>query len=61
MTIEMSLEEMQSKVLNTFMDMFEKENSPLLGYVLKGVSITHKEDSRVSLNFCFEKKAEVKL
>lgn len=60
MTIEMSLEEMQSKVLNTFLDMFEKENSPLLGYVLKGVSMTHKTDSGVSLNFNFEKEEKKK-
>lgn len=58
MTIEMSLEEMQSKVLNTFLDMFGKENSPLYGYNLKGVSMTHKTDNGLSLNFSFEKLEE---
>ena len=61
MTVEMSLTEMQSKVLNTFMDMFEKENSPLLGYKLKGVSVTHVDNAGVTLNFVFEKDAEAKL
>ncbi len=59
MTVEMSLQEMQSKVLNTLMDAFENENSPLAGYQLKGVSLTHKDNNSVTINFIFDKEIDL--